>query len=1137
MQRKVSFLIVAVLLLNMLLGATAGAVSGDEYRHSEAGSVALASTNALNTGKLSLSKGLLAAASSAPSTYSPTGTGVPVNTKLEIRFGNNKVKTNGQQTYTISRNNAGYTEKIDVTVTQSTYTNSMILTPPTNLQYGGNYTITIPANAFIVGENNGSKSSEIRWSFTTVNAPASAALNATTFSPTNGSSTASVNVKPVITFNRNVSLNRNNSNAGITLKKSSNGATVPISVTSSGNKVTISPSSSLESGIRYYIEIPSNAIYDAQNSSIYYAGLSGSNRWSFQTGGVDRTAPVLQSATMYSNTSIRLLYNESLESYYSLSTSSFKVSVNGEDRRISNVTASGSSVYVYLDTGVAVGQNVRISYTGGGTRPIQDLAGNLAATFASREVTNGIDSVMPKPQDGYISGSTLTLRFSESLKDVSSRAYEQFKVTADGQVKTINKISKSGSYVYLYLNSSVSNGDVVKVSYTQGSYPLQDYRGQNIAPFSDYFVRNYNDTKAPEFTKVEGSGSKIVITYNEALRSTSIPMKSQYSVLVNNSPVYVTGIEVQTNQVILTLASSFTKEQNVTLSYVSGTGGIADLNGNLAGYINLEPVNYNMVADGIRSAVVQGDTITVTYNTSLRSGSSVSATQFSVNVDQANRLVQSATVSGDTITIKLGSSVSAGQVVELSYIPGAAPIYDNAGKALQAYSRISIQNLTSGAGSSGNSMPSYLTVFPSSVFDLNGYLLHANTAQVQESYSVNKQQDMKKYLLDSAKLQEAYQFLVNSKAMNRNLVFEVPSTEKAAEVAVPLSAVVNMYSLGKTGSIAIRHQDVMYELPIEKIPYTEISRSLLGNNINAAYLTVQIEPLSRLQLPTPSYSSGVTVSPSGDPVQITVTAYSGAAAQSTMNVKHSGRVHVRTLNQGAVSRGSENQLSLIRYDLTSRSSSFVPAKVVNSGNYVMFNGKIDGNVVIGPALGHSYFSDLRNHWASASINSLASKLIIDGRQDGKFDPNSNITRAEFAVYIVKGLGLTGDEVAASRFPDVSAGPTAAYIGAASNAGIIAGNMDGTFKPNSYITREQMSLMMVRAMAYAGHDISLNGSSAQTLNRFKDSAKIQSKDNVAKAVKEGIIHGVTLDTFQPQGNATRAQAAVMLKRVLEKLNYM
>ncbi|MOA49299.1 hypothetical protein D3C78_1721580 [compost metagenome] len=51
------------------------------------------------------------------------------------------------------------------------------------------------------------------------------------------------------------------------------------------------------------------------------------------------------------------------------------------------------------------------------------------------------------------------------------------------------------------------------------------------------------------------------------------------------------------------------------------------------------------------------------------------------------------------------------------------------------------------------------------------------------------------------------------------------------------------------------------------------------------------------------------------------------------------------------------------------------------------------------------------------------------------------------------------------------------------------------------------------------------------------SKIQNKETVAKAVNQGIIQGVSTNTFQPQGNATRAQAVVMIKRVLDKLDYL
>ena len=111
-------------------------------------------------------------------------------------------------------------------------------------------------------------------------------------------------------------------------------------------------------------------------------------------------------------------------------------------------------------------------------------------------------------------------------------------------------------------------------------------------------------------------------------------MKSQFSVLVNNLPVYVTKVEVNSDKVFLTLASSFTKDQSVTVSYVSGAGGIADLNGNLAGYIDLYPVTYNMIAEGIRSATVRGDTITIVYNKSLRAVNSFPVNQFYVSADK-----------------------------------------------------------------------------------------------------------------------------------------------------------------------------------------------------------------------------------------------------------------------------------------------------------------------------------------------------------------------------------------------------------------------------------------------------------------------------------------------------------------------
>ena len=81
----------------------------------------------------------------------------------------------------------------------------------------------------------------------------------------------------------------------------------------------------------------------------------------------------------------------------------------------------------------------------------------------------------------------------------------------------------------------------------------------------------------------------------------------------------------------------------------------------------------------------------------------------------------------------------------------------------------------------------------------------------------------------------------------------------------------------------------------------------------------------------------------------------------------------------------------------------------------------------------------------------------------------------------------------------------------------------------------MSIMMVRALHYGGHQVSLNGSPQMILSKFKDRAYVQAPALVAEAVQQGLIQGITTTTFKPAGNATKAQAAVMLTRMLAIYN--
>ena len=172
------------------------------------------------------------------------------------------------------------------------------------------------------------------------------------------------------------------------------------------------------------------------------------------------------------------------------------------------------------------------------------------------------------------------------------------------------------------------------------------------------------------------------------------------------------------------------------------------------------------------------------------------------------------------------------------------------------------------------------------------------------------------------------------------------------------------------------------------------------------------------------------------------------------------------------------------------------------------------------------FQDLDSvEWARTAINGLAMRGMISGRDQYTFDPNANITRAEYCQILmgaINALGANGE----STFADVPS--TAWYYNAvsvASQLGIVSGYGDGNFGPNDLITRQDMALMTYKTAQIMNK--SLEPVNAEIT--FEDSHEIA--DYAFEAVmtlqKAGIINGMTDTTFEPLSNATRAQSAKVI----------
>jgi uncharacterized repeat protein (TIGR02543 family) len=180
------------------------------------------------------------------------------------------------------------------------------------------------------------------------------------------------------------------------------------------------------------------------------------------------------------------------------------------------------------------------------------------------------------------------------------------------------------------------------------------------------------------------------------------------------------------------------------------------------------------------------------------------------------------------------------------------------------------------------------------------------------------------------------------------------------------------------------------------------------------------------------------------------------------------------------------------------------------------------------------FSDVSGHTQEV-VQDLASRLILQGTGDGRFNPDRTITRAEFAAILVRALGLVGGSQSSS-YADVKPGDWyTEAVTLAQKYGIVNGYSDGTFRPGHTITREEALVMFNRAGKLArlksGADQEGLG---QALSVFTDSQAVSgwAAQAVAEAAQNELLNGLGAQ-LQPKKEIARAETAEILQRLLEK----
>ncbi|WP_266125820.1 BapA/Bap/LapF family large adhesin [Acinetobacter bereziniae] len=327
------------------------------------------------------------------------------------------------------------------------------------------------------------------------------------------------------------------------------------------------------------------------------------------------------------------------------------------------ITDSNGNV---IGTGTITGNNVVDDIQL--TRPLAD--GETVTVTVTDAAGN------PKALDitaGDVTAPTITSTVQDATHiEVSSNEAGQVKITdSNGNVIGTGTITGNNVVDDIQLTRPLADGEKVTVTVT-------DAAGNPKA-----IDITAGDVTNPQFesANVDNSGTQLTLTYSEALDSTNLPTPDSFVVTAGGQSVTVTGVSINGNNVILTLAPPITTGQSVQIAYTDPTtandiNAIQDVAGNDAASLPATTVTNDSTVPGTDttppifvSATVDntGTQLVLTYNKDLDSANLPLINSFAVTADGQIVAVTGVSVNGSTVVLTLGTAVTAGQAVEVGY--------------------------------------------------------------------------------------------------------------------------------------------------------------------------------------------------------------------------------------------------------------------------------------------------------------------------------------------------------------------------------------------------------------------------------------------------------------------------------------
>lgn len=337
-----------------------------------------------------------------------------------------------------------------------------------------------------------------------------------------------------------------------------------------------------------------------------------------------------------------------------------------------------------------------------------------------------------------------------------------------------------------------------------------------------------------------------------------------------------------------------------------------------------------------------------------------------------------------------------------------------------------------------------------------------------------------------------------------------------------------LQTVQSNGELTVKVSDAVQQLKIE----ASLLAKLAANKVGSLIIQGDNQPGIRIdaaQLSAPTDGSDLVLTwkkeafaNAGALNQVATAPNAEASGRMAFTVSSNGKAFAYTLDWKGLSLTPYTNL----YRVTEGGSlELATFSIVNQKQPVSLNSGVTYAAV---EVKHGYSDLAASHWSYPYVQMLSGIGVMQGTGNGQVSPDKKVTRAEFTAMIARALGLKASGGAA--FADVKA--NAWYgdvVAAAAQSGIVMGNSSGRFNPNADISRQEMAVMLQRALDYRKVAVPQDGAATS----FGDQAELAAwaRDAALALSKLGVMEGDASGSFNPLAPASRAETAKVISLLL------